>query len=132
MATDFKLDDVFSENTSQPFHPKKIGPVEAVKSIQDLPDDGKDLPPGDGKTQFQSNKFQSNKLNDAVKQLNQHIQLVRRELQFSIDEDSGDSVITVLDRQTGEIIRQIPNEEALAFARRLDEGLDLELYSSYI
>jgi flagellar protein FlaG len=45
---------------------------------------------------------------------------VTAELQFSVDESSGRSVIKVTDRATSDVIRQIPSEEAL----QISEGLD--------
>ena len=74
----------------------------------------------------------SEKLDAAVRELNEHIQAVQRELHFSVDKDSGQTVIKVMDLSTQEVIRQIPNEEALSFARKLDEGVELELLSEYI
>lgn len=38
-------------------------------------------------------------------------------LQFSLDEESGELIVKVLDTQTKEIIRQIPTEQALALAQ---------------
>lgn len=63
--------------------------------------------------------IQREKLDSAVAQLNSYVQTVRRELQFSIHDDSGRTVIKVLDRDSGEIIRQIPSEEALDVIARL-------------
>lgn len=37
---------------------------------------------------------------------------IGRDLRFKVNMDSGSSVIQVLDRETGEIIREIPPEEA--------------------
>ncbi|MCS6927722.1 MAG: flagellar protein FlaG [Candidatus Binatia bacterium] len=43
-------------------------------------------------------------------------------LEFVQDQATGRSVIRVYDRESGELIRQIPPEEVLAFLRRLAEG----------
>lgn len=53
----------------------------------------------------------------AVTQLNEYVQTINRELQFSIDEASGHTVIKVLDALSGQVIRQIPGHEALALAK---------------
>ena len=58
-------------------------------------------------------------LEEAVSKLNEHAQSLQRSLEFGIDEDSGRSVITVVDSETREVIRQIPSEITLAIARRL-------------
>ena len=59
-------------------------------------------------------------LDDAVKQLNSYVQSINRNLEFNIDSDSGETVVKVIDSQTDELIRQIPNEEALNIAKQLD------------
>ena len=45
-------------------------------------------------------------------QLNVASQSIGRDLRFKVDMNSGQSVIQVLDRDTGEIIREIPPEKA--------------------
>lgn len=47
-----------------------------------------------------------------AQKLNLAIQSIGRDLRFEVDMESGRSVIQVLDRETGEIIRQIPPEKA--------------------
>jgi|GEM_PF-1009997 len=63
-------------------------------------------------------------LQNAVAQLNEHMQNVERTLQFTIDEGSGKDVVTVLDKKTEEIIRQFPSEEVLVIARQIAENRD--------
>jgi len=63
-------------------------------------------------------------LDNAVKQLNTYVQSINRNLEFNIDNDSGQTVVKVIDAETDELIRQIPNEEALHIAKQLNEGLD--------
>jgi flagellar protein FlaG len=41
-------------------------------------------------------------------------------LQFSVDNSSGEVVARITDSQTGALIRQIPSKEALAIAEELD------------
>lgn len=44
-------------------------------------------------------------------------------LQFSIDSVTDKTVVALVDKDTGEVIRQIPSEEAIAIARSIDEML---------
>jgi flagellar protein FlaG len=44
-----------------------------------------------------------------------------RNLAFSIDENTERSVVTVLDSDSGDVIRQIPSEEILVLAKRIQE-----------
>lgn len=47
-----------------------------------------------------------------VQELNTVSRNIGRDLRFEIDLDKGHAVIQVLDRETGELIRQIPHESA--------------------
>lgn len=56
-----------------------------------------------------------------VASLNQVVQNQRRNLQFNIDKDSGQTVIKVFDSETEKLIRQIPTAEAMEISRFLEE-----------
>lgn len=58
-----------------------------------------------------------------VNELNELVQNTQRALQFSVDQDSGRTVIRVMDKETDEVIRQIPPEEALKLAQRFEDSL---------
>jgi hypothetical protein len=58
-------------------------------------------------------------LSRVVERLDQFLRENARNLQFRIDEASGRTVVTVLDGATGNVVRQIPSEEVLAMAERL-------------
>ena len=87
--------------------------VTAIKGI-DLPPARQELS-ATGKTEAESQETKE-ALNGAVRDLNDFVQTVRRELQFSVDEDTGRSIVTVLNKETDEVVRQIPSEEALAIS----------------
>lgn len=61
----------------------------------------------------------STSLDQAVRDLNAYVQNVQRSLQFDLDDESGHTVVRVLDAETDEVIRQMPSEEVLALARHL-------------
>jgi flagellar protein FlaG len=56
----------------------------------------------------------------AVDRLNEMMQYGKQQLTFQVDDESGRMVIRVMDAQTKDIIRQIPNEETLRFAQYVD------------
>jgi len=60
-------------------------------------------------------------LADAVDQLNSKIQNLNRNLEFSINKDSGGVMVKVVDARTHQVIRQIPSEEAVVLARNIDQ-----------
>ena len=55
----------------------------------------------------------------AVSSIENHVQSLQRSLRFSIEDSTGRTIITVIDRETDEVIRTIPEEETLAIASRL-------------
>ena len=42
-------------------------------------------------------------------------------LTFTVDDKSGDTIVRVVDSDTGEVIRQIPSKELVEIARALDK-----------
>jgi len=76
-------------------------------------------------TQLQSGapaaQSQKAQLEQAVSDINDYVQSVNRELQFRVDEalPLGRSIVTVIDADTEETIREFPSEEALALAHQL-------------
>lgn len=60
-------------------------------------------------------------LQQAAKEFVNMAQTLNRELQFSIHDDIDHTVITVVDRNTGETVRQIPSEEIVRLAQRMSE-----------
>jgi flagellar protein FlaG len=60
----------------------------------------------------------------AVDKMNEAMLGSSQSLQFSIDEDSKDIVVKVIDQSTKEVVRQIPSKEALQIAKSLDKSID--------
>ena len=52
-------------------------------------------------------------LGEAVARLQDHVQRVHRELHFRVDETTGQTVVRVVDADTGALVRQMPSQEAL-------------------
>lgn len=63
-------------------------------------------------------------IGEAVENLNQYAQSVQRQLEFTVDEESGKTIIKVIDAETGETIRDIPPEEVLNMQKKLKETSD--------
>ena len=101
--------------------PSPAGPV---KAAEPRAGGGRVEPPvqaagGNGLPGTGSSGVRSGDLPAAVASLNDYAQSVRRDIQFSMDETSGHTVITVRDSQTEEVIRQIPSESAVKLASYL-------------
>lgn len=51
-----------------------------------------------------------------------YMQTIDRDLHFTVDEDSGVTVVKVVDPSTDEVVRQIPTEEVMRVVRSLENG----------
>ncbi len=58
----------------------------------------------------------------AVKQINDYLQTVQRNLEFSVDKDTHQVVVKVRDAKTGEVVRQIPPKSVLEMAKAMKES----------
>ncbi|PCI66150.1 MAG: flagellar biosynthesis protein FlaG [Piscirickettsiaceae bacterium] len=65
---------------------------------------------------------QAQAIEKTVSELNDFVQSIQRGIQFSVQEGTGRSIITVTDKETGEEIRKFPSEEALAIAEFIAEA----------
>lgn len=52
---------------------------------------------------------------------NSLLQAVNRNLQFKIDDSTKEVVVKIVDSESGEVVRQIPSDEMLAFIKRMQE-----------
>lgn len=59
-------------------------------------------------------------VNDALKSINNALQVKAQDLEFRVDEDSARTIVTVTDKNTKEVIRQMPTREAMEIAKALD------------
>jgi len=75
-----------------------------------LPPKGKEVP---------TPVVETAEISETVSEINEIIRNVQRDLAFNVDEDSGRTVIRVIDSESGELIRQIPSESLLAIATHL-------------
>jgi flagellar protein FlaG len=57
----------------------------------------------------------------AVEKLNQSAQFSSQGLRFSIDDETGKTVVKVIDSATENVLRQIPTVDALALAHAIDK-----------
>jgi flagellar protein FlaG len=64
----------------------------------------------------------SQSLEQTITQLNDYVQSIQRELQFSIDEESGDTIVKVIEKATNEVVRQIPAEDLMETLKSLNQN----------
>jgi flagellar protein FlaG len=61
-----------------------------------------------------------NVIEKAAEQLQQFVQSMGRDLNFSVDSLTGYNIVRVVDSSTGELIRQLPSEELLRLAKSME------------
>lgn len=91
--------------------------------------DIKDATPAQAETAVQAEALQSRSTSEpdreqvlaAVEEMQNFVQATHHDIQFKLDDDSGRLLITVTERDTGEVIRHIPSEEAVRLAENLSE-----------
>lgn len=97
----------------------KVPLNEKTTALQAATKPENDIAPLD--TAVKDTKVERDTLETAVSNLQDFTQNIHRNLNFSINESTGRTVVEVTDRVSGEVIRQLPTEEALRLAESLDE-----------
>jgi flagellar protein FlaG len=82
--------------------------VAAVQSAADAPSSRRNAPAEPDRAAAADASVEQ-----VVTQLQDHVQSVHRELRFKVDENTGQTVVRVVDQETGRLIRQIPNQNVL-------------------
>jgi len=69
------------------------------------------------------------KLEEAIKEINEFIKQASPSIQFSVDKESGRTIVKMIDIENNQLIRQIPTKEALAISKALDslKGMTVHL-----
>ncbi len=84
---------------------------------------GKILPAlGKGLPDTSKTEASPERVAEAVSRIQSYLSASSRELQISVDKGSGRTVVRVVNPETQELIRQIPNEEILKLAASLSKS----------
>ena len=96
--------------------PTSTANTNAVNQRQEVSQSGKVSP------QQAEPKIDAEDVAKAVSEISDYVQNISRDLQFQVDKQTGSTIVTVLDHETKEVIRQIPTEEVVAIARYIAEN----------
>jgi len=104
--------DLMSGTTSQTPLAKKtdVPPVSAMMLQQPVQEQEQRAP-----------AVEPEQLQQAADQINSVVGKPPLSLHFKVDSDTGKPIVTVVDKVTDEVIRQIPAEEVVNIAKHLDE-----------
>ncbi|WP_372739203.1 flagellar protein FlaG [Neptunomonas sp.] len=74
-----------------------------------------------------SQKMSAEEVQNVLDKMNEFMGKGQHNLNFSIDKDTDDMVVKVMDTETNEVIRQFPSEQTLKLAKHIDGMLGLIL-----
>ena len=108
------------ESQSQAWSPESAGPTSAQKSQRPAPlREPRAAAAGkSGTSPVQANEDTTKRVAEAM---DQYVRSVQSDLQISIHDETGKIVVRVISQETGEVIREIPSEEMLKLAQKMEE-----------
>ncbi len=101
--------------------------VEETMNLRKSMEDAPNVTVETGKPKIDDEKNLEDILKDFKKKLEKLKLIFRGEAEFSIDRDTNMVIVKIKDKETGEIIRQIPPEVVLKIAKSIEEFLGLLL-----
>jgi flagellar protein FlaG len=63
------------------------------------------------------------KIESVTRQIDSFLRSMNKSLQFRVDDSTGRMIVSICDSETGEVLRQVPGEEALRIAQSLESRL---------
>lgn len=120
-TTAVAVQQAISPGAAQNLTPEAVAPVDPVAAVAAL-GDVRGRAGNEPQSQQGGVEERERELQRATEDVNRYLAESHRALNFSIDRESGETVVKVMDTEKNEVIRQIPSEEVLALARRLRDG----------
>jgi flagellar protein FlaG len=63
----------------------------------------------------------SEKISRIAETMDSYVQSIQRDLKINVDENTGKIIVKVISRENGKVIREIPPDELLDLAARIEE-----------
>lgn len=98
---------------------KQTGKVDSTEEAEGLQGNTLKIE-ADASSFVEKKNEEETELTEKVSNLNDFVQNISRDLQFSVHKESGRTVVTVIDSETEEVIRKIPSDEVLKIAESLE------------
>jgi flagellar protein FlaG len=114
-----------ANNLNQASQPVRLasdgGPVSVVSAsnVQAQPAVLLDLPLTAVK-QVAEQRPSLSQLKNAVDSINKALHQSNKNLEFTVDDETDEPVVKLVDSETGDVLRQFPTEEALSIAKAID------------
>lgn len=87
---------------------------------------------GEGKEQVQTKLLDVSLENvqDLAEQIENYLKEINIRLSFEVDKETEDVIVRIVNRETGELIRQIPPDELLKLRQKLEELVGVLFHGS--
>ncbi len=109
-------------DTSRVQQDKVIAAADRIDARQSLSVKGHSVP-----SARESSQPSKQQLEQAANNLNVHAQSLKRDLHFSVDEDTGETIIRVIDSASQKMIRTIPSDEFISMSQQLSQSVGMLL-----
>ena len=120
-----KIDSVDSYNGAvttgqqQRIRTEEVQSAKAEASVK--LENARELAVEEAKAMGASKGYSEKDVQDAVEKVNQYAEIQKVNLQLEVEKELKTVIVKVVDKDTDEVIRQIPSEQTIALAKRLDE-----------
>jgi flagellar protein FlaG len=104
------MPNAISDLANQYAYKRDVPSTDGKDSVEITPVSSESVEISHEQESVQKSALDSNELASKVENLNQ---LVSRDLEFSVDDETGQQVLRVIDSKTGELIRQVPSDQIL-------------------
>lgn len=131
MANDISLNALKAVESVNYNKNSTVKPAAAEQVAETIPTSGADSPPQNAyaqqtaavssETRQSSQPITQQDIKEAANKIKQDAKSYEYDLQFSIEEDTGQTIIKVWDPSTNKVVKQYPQEEVVALARRLHD-----------
>tara|TARA_B100000700_G_scaffold329085_1_gene449223 strand:+ start:172 stop:603 length:432 start_codon:yes stop_codon:yes gene_type:complete len=98
--------------------------VQQSKNTKEFRQEPEPLDKLNGRNQADNDKAKvksADELRELVDEVNQNQSIRQRNLEFSVNDEIGTTIVKVIDSESGELIRQIPSEELVRLAEKLSD-----------
>lgn len=95
------------------------------KALENIPEKTSNKTSQDGEATRDNININREVLEKGIEKINENIKIFNTKLSFSIDEPTGRTIIRISNKETNEVIREIPPLEFLKIAAKLSEVFGL-------
>ncbi|GEM_PF-3292318 len=104
--------------TSRVQQQKAVIEADRIDARQTLSENEQTVPPA-----RESGQPSPQQLEKATDELNTYVQSLQRDLHFSVNDDTGETIIRVVDSETQKTIRTIPSDEFIEASTQLSSSV---------